>query len=124
MQRRVRKSGRFALCLAVTFGMATGGNVIAQRASPPEGVSGLRLGALLVAPSVELTNVGLDTNILRETDQPKRDVVGTTEIGRSVTAQGGGLDAIAAAFDDALGKVLKRLVEWTLVTGQAARKGR
>jgi len=53
---------------------------------------------------------------------PKRDVVGTTEIGRSVQAEAGGLPAIAAAFDDALGKVLKRLVEWTLVTGQAARR--
>ena len=52
---------------------------------------------------------------------PKRQVVGTTEIGRSVPAQAATLDAIAAAFDDALGKVLKRLVEWTLVTGQAAR---
>ena len=52
---------------------------------------------------------------------PKRQVVGTTEIGRSVPAQAATLDATAAAFDDALGKVLKRLVEWTLVTGQEAR---
>jgi cholesterol transport system auxiliary component len=53
---------------------------------------------------------------------PRRQVVGTTEIGRSVTAQEATLDSIALAFDDALGKVLKRLVEWTLVTGQAARR--
>ena len=53
---------------------------------------------------------------------PRRRVVGTTEIGRSVTAQAATLDAIAAAFDDALGKVLKRLVEWTLVTGEEARR--
>jgi cholesterol transport system auxiliary component len=53
---------------------------------------------------------------------PKRQVVGTTEIGRSVPAQAATLDAIAAAFDDALGKVLRRLVEWTLVTGQEARR--
>ena len=51
---------------------------------------------------------------------PRREVVGTTEIGRSVRAQGGDLPAIAAAFDDALGKVLKRLVEWTLATGEEA----
>jgi cholesterol transport system auxiliary component len=51
---------------------------------------------------------------------PKREVVGTTEIGRSAPAQAGDLPSIAAAFDEALGKVLKRLVEWTLVTGQAA----
>ena len=53
---------------------------------------------------------------------PRRRVVGTTEIARSVPAQAATLDAIAAAFDDALGKVLKRLVEWTLVTGQASRR--
>jgi cholesterol transport system auxiliary component len=52
---------------------------------------------------------------------PRRRVVGTTEIGRSVPAVAATLDATAAAFDDALGKVLKRLVEWTLVTGQEAR---
>ncbi len=55
---------------------------------------------------------------------PQREVVGTTEIGRSVPAPTADLASIAAALDDALGKVLKRLVEWTLVTGQAARKGR
>lgn len=49
---------------------------------------------------------------------PRRDVVGTTEIGRTVPAAAGDLPAIIAAFDDALGKVLKRLVEWTLVTGK------
>ena len=47
-------------------------------------------------------------------------MVGTTEIARSVPAQAADLDSIAAAFDDALGKVLKRLVEWTLRTGEAA----
>ena len=55
---------------------------------------------------------------------PKREVAGTTEIGRSVPATAGDLPAIAAAFDDALGKVLKRLVEWTLTTGQQARTAR
>jgi cholesterol transport system auxiliary component len=53
-------------------------------------------------------------------EMPRRKVVGTTEIGRSVAAQAGDLPSIALAFDDALGKVLKRLVEWTLVTGQGA----
>jgi ABC-type uncharacterized transport system auxiliary subunit len=52
----------------------------------------------------------------------KRELAGTTEIGRSVPAEAQDLPAIAAAFDDALGKVLKRLVEWTLLTGQGARK--
>ncbi len=51
---------------------------------------------------------------------PRRNVVGTTEIGRTVEATGGDLIAITAAFDDALGKVVKRVVEWTLTTGQQA----
>jgi cholesterol transport system auxiliary component len=52
---------------------------------------------------------------------PRRNVAGATEIGRTVEATGGDLSAITAAFDDALGKVIKRVVEWTLTTGQQAR---
>ena len=51
---------------------------------------------------------------------PQREVVGTVEIGETVTATARELEAIAAAFDEALGKVFKRLVEWTLTTGEAA----
>ncbi len=51
---------------------------------------------------------------------PRREVVGTTEIGRTVEATAGDLNAITEAFDDALGKVMKRIVEWTLTTGQEA----
>ncbi|HEX5080304.1 MAG TPA: ABC-type transport auxiliary lipoprotein family protein [Geminicoccaceae bacterium] len=51
---------------------------------------------------------------------PRRNVVGSTEIGRTVPAAGGDLNAVTAAFDDALGKVIKRIVEWTLTTGQQA----
>lgn len=51
---------------------------------------------------------------------PRREVVGTTEVGRTVEAAAGDLNAITEAFDDALGKVMKRIVEWTLTTGQEA----
>jgi cholesterol transport system auxiliary component len=51
---------------------------------------------------------------------PRRDVVGTTQMAHTVTAQATNLESIALAFDDALGKVLKDLVEWTLRTGEAA----
>jgi cholesterol transport system auxiliary component len=51
---------------------------------------------------------------------PRRNAAGATEIGRTVQATGSDLIAVAAAFDDALGKVVKRLVEWTLATGQQA----
>ena len=52
---------------------------------------------------------------------PRREVVGTTEIEETLTAQASGLEAIAVAFDEALGSVMKRLVEWTLRTGEAAQ---
>ena len=51
---------------------------------------------------------------------PRREVVGTTQIDRTVTAQASDLASIATAFDQALGEVLQRLVEWTLRTGQEA----
>jgi cholesterol transport system auxiliary component len=51
---------------------------------------------------------------------PRRQVVGTTEIARTVAAQANDLESIALAFDEALGGVMKRLVEWTLRTGDAA----
>ncbi len=54
---------------------------------------------------------------------PQREVVATTEIGRTVQATANDLPAIVTAFDDALGKVFRRLVQWTLETGQAARGG-
>lgn len=61
--------------------------------------------------------VAMSATLIR---MPRREVVGTTHIARTVTAQARNLEAIAVAFDDALGEVLKRLVEWTLVTGEAA----
>ena len=39
-----------------------------------------------------------------------------------VPAQAESLDAIIAAFDEALGKVLRKLVEWTLQTGDKNRR--
>lgn len=51
---------------------------------------------------------------------PRREVVGTTHIAQTVTARATNLESIALAFDETLGKVLQRLVEWTLVTGEAA----
>jgi cholesterol transport system auxiliary component len=51
---------------------------------------------------------------------PRREVVATTEIEHTVTAQASDLGSIAVAFDEALGNVVKRLVEWTLRSGEAA----
>ncbi|MFQ6017313.1 MAG: ABC-type transport auxiliary lipoprotein family protein [Kiloniellaceae bacterium] len=51
---------------------------------------------------------------------PKRAIIGSQSFDHSVAAEADRMDAIVKAFDAALGKVLRRLVEWTLITGQAA----
>jgi hypothetical protein len=38
---------------------------------------GIRVGAVFINPAFDITNIGLDTNILRESEQPKRDEVAT-----------------------------------------------
>jgi cholesterol transport system auxiliary component len=81
------------------------------------------LQTTIVAFQSQKGDSGTDARVVMSASlmaMPKRKVVGTTEIGRSVVAQAANLEAIAAAFDDALGKVLKRLVEWTLRTGNEA----
>jgi cholesterol transport system auxiliary component len=61
--------------------------------------------------------VAMSATLIR---MPRREVVGTTEIDRTVTAQASDLEPTAVAFDEVLGKALKRLVEWTLRTGEGA----
>jgi cholesterol transport system auxiliary component len=60
------------------------------------------------APAVR---VRLNFKLIR---MPQRVIVGTTNIERSVKAAGTRLEDIVLAYDDALGKVLRRMVEWTL----------
>lgn len=49
--------------------------------------------------------------------QPQKTIVGSRSFERSVLANNGdGLDGIISAFDKAAGKVIKELVEWTLIT--------
>jgi cholesterol transport system auxiliary component len=51
---------------------------------------------------------------------PRRNVAGTTEIENLVPLDARGIEPIIAAFDQALGKVLRDIVVWTLTTGQSA----
>jgi cholesterol transport system auxiliary component len=60
--------------------------------------------------------------IARLVQLPRRAIIGTESFDSSIPAQADTVDAIVAAFDEALGKVLRRLVLWTLKTGEAARK--
>ncbi len=62
------------------------------------------------------------TMIARLVKMPRRAIVGTEKFESVIEAQADTMVAIIEAFDSALGKVLKRLVEWTLITGQETWK--
>lgn len=49
---------------------------------------------------------------------PRRAIIAGDNFEASTVVSDNRLDAIVIAFDDALGKVLKRLVEWTLLSGE------
>jgi cholesterol transport system auxiliary component len=51
---------------------------------------------------------------------PRRTIVASNSFQSRVPAQADSLPEIVAAFDDALGKVLRQLVEWTLIEGHKA----
>ncbi len=46
---------------------------------------------------------------------PERAIVGSHTVERTVTAEKGDLESVVLAFDEALGKVMKQIVEWVLV---------
>lgn len=56
--------------------------------------------------------VRLNAKLIRVSD---RIIVGSNTVERTVTAEKGDLESVVLAFDDALGKVMKQIVEWTLV---------
>ena len=60
--------------------------------------------------------------IARLIKMPRRAIIGAKKFEAAIEARADTMEAIIAAFDQALGKVLKRLVEWTLITGQEAWK--
>lgn len=48
---------------------------------------------------------------------PERVIIAATTFERSAPARAGDLESVVNAFDDALGKTMKRVVEWALATG-------
>ena len=58
------------------------------------------------------------TLIARLVKMPRRAIIGTKKFEAVIEARADTMEAVIDAFDSALGKVLKRLVEWTLITGQ------
>lgn len=59
----------------------------------------------------------LVTMIFKIVEIPRRAIVGFKRITAQVPAQGESLIDVVEAFDAALGKVMKRAVEWTLIAG-------
>lgn len=49
---------------------------------------------------------------------PRRTIIAGDNFEATTTAADNTLDSIVLAFDDALGKVLRRMVEWTLASGE------
>lgn len=62
------------------------------------------------APSVR---VRLNAKIIR---QPRREIMASKNFEAVFPARNASMEGIIEAFDEALGKVLKRMVEWTLTT--------
>ncbi len=61
--------------------------------------------------------------ILKLVKMPQRAIIGHAKFSHSSLATGDSLEAVVKAFDIALGKVLKRVVEWTLEVGRQAETG-
>jgi cholesterol transport system auxiliary component len=62
-----------------------------------------------------VVRVRLDPALLR---LPRREIVGRESFAANMVPEAKGVDAVVAAFDAALGSVLKQTVMWTLRTGQ------
>ncbi len=56
----------------------------------------------------------------RLVQMPRRAIIGSMAFEAREPARKDSVPAVIEAFDEALGKVLRRLVEWTLATGAAA----
>ena len=64
-----------------------------------------------------MVRVRLDASLYQ---MPRRDLVGQRSFAAEMAPEGSGVDAVVAAFDVALGRVLKGLVGWTVRTGDTA----
>lgn len=69
--------------------------------------------------AVPTVRVRLNVKIIR---QPRRDIIASENFEAVAPARANSMAEIVAAFDEALGKVLKQVVEWTLVTVEANRR--
>ena len=80
-------------------------------------VSDLRAFQLNRGAGPDMVRVRLNAQLLR---MPERDPVGRESFAADRAPAGSGIDAVVAAFDEALGRVMKELVAWTIRTGNRA----
>jgi cholesterol transport system auxiliary component len=75
------------------------------------------LGGAGSYPSVR---VRINVKLVR---QPRQEIVASRSFEHVVEAKGGDINDIVEAFDDALGKVLRRTVQWAMISGAQAANG-
>ncbi|MEQ8247712.1 MAG: ABC-type transport auxiliary lipoprotein family protein [Alphaproteobacteria bacterium] len=56
--------------------------------------------------------------------QPRREIIASENFDARVVAESTAMEDVILAFDDALGKVIRKTVEWSLTSGAAARRVR
>ncbi|MDA0367561.1 MAG: ABC-type transport auxiliary lipoprotein family protein [Proteobacteria bacterium] len=56
--------------------------------------------------------------------QPRREIIASENFDAKVAAASTSMEDVILAFDDALGKVIRRTVEWSLTTGAGAYRPR
>ncbi len=61
--------------------------------------------------NVPTIRVRVNAKVIR---QPQRAIIASRNFEQRVVSSGGSMDDVVLAFDEALGKVLKEIVEWTL----------
>lgn len=79
--------------------------------------SDLRAFQLNRTDGLGTVRVRLDATLLR---LPQRDIVAQRSFAADIAPTAAGVDAAVAAFDEALGRVMKELVPWALTAGSQA----
>lgn len=64
-----------------------------------------------------LVRVRLNVKLIK---QPRRQIVASENFEAVERAPGASMEQVIVAFDEALGKVLRQVVQWTLIHGEAA----
>jgi cholesterol transport system auxiliary component len=78
-------------------------------------VSDLREFQAEYKPGSQIPSVRVQINV-KIVKQPRQQIIASNNFERVVEAKSADIKDVVLAFDDALGKVLRRVVEWTLVT--------